>query len=96
MNESNNYENLYNNLLIEFNKFKEEYELLKIQLKKYTSLNGSKKNIMKITKKYYSKNIKNMLKVIKKIYHQKKFRNIINEHMKKERQKKWKNQLCKN
>ncbi len=49
MNESNNYENLYNNLLIEFNKFKEEYELLKIQLKKYTSLNGSKK-------KYYENN----------------------------------------
>ncbi len=66
MNESNNYENLYNNLLIEFNKFKEEYELLKLQLKKYTSLNGSKKKYYENNKEVLFENHKEYVKNYKK------------------------------
>jgi len=67
MDELINYENLYTNLLIEYNKLKEEQEQLKQHLKKYTTHNGNKKYyennkevILEKNKEYVKNYLKNL------------------------------------
>ncbi len=89
MNELNNYENLYNNLLIEYNKLKEQYDNIIIKnnqleehLKKYTSPERCKK--------YYENN-KEIINQRSKDYH----KNLSSEKKKEYSKKAYENKKLK-